>query len=50
MRFRSDTPKKGRWWGKTTIRRKDDKTEVTDTEIDILAVSKQADKYLVGEC
>ncbi|MGN1135959.1 MAG: ATP-binding protein [Oscillospiraceae bacterium] len=42
--------KMGRWWGKTTVRRKDDKTEVADTEIDILAVSKQSDKYLVGEC
>lgn len=38
------------WWGKTTVRRKDDKSEVQKTEIDILAVSKQATQYLVGEC
>ena len=40
----------GRWWGKTTVRRKDDKRKVQETEIDILAVSKQATQYLVGEC
>lgn len=40
----------GRWWGRTTVRRKDNKTEIADTEIDILAISKNADKYLVGEC
>lgn len=40
----------GRWWGKTTVKRKDDKREVQKTEIDILAVSKQATQYLVGEC
>ena len=40
----------GRWWGKTTVKRKDDKREVQETEIDILAVSKQATQYLVGEC
>ena len=39
----------GRWWGRTTVRRKD-KTEVQETEIDLLAVSQKADKYLVGEC
>ncbi|MBQ5989428.1 MAG: ATP-binding protein [Oscillospiraceae bacterium] len=39
----------GRWWGKTTVRRKD-KTETRETEIDILAVSAKSDKYLVGEC
>ena len=39
----------GRWWGKTTVRRKD-KTEVQETEIDLLAVSQKADQYLVGEC
>lgn len=39
----------GRWWGKTTVRRKDG-TELADTEIDLLAISKQSDKYLVGEC
>ena len=36
--------------GKKTVRRKDDKREVQETEIDILAVSKQATQYLVGEC
>ena len=39
----------GRWWGKTTVRRKDT-TEVKETEIDLLAVSEKSDKYLVGEC
>ena len=42
--------KMGRWWGKTTVRRKENQTELADTEVDLLAVSKQADKYLVGEC
>lgn len=42
--------KMGRWWGKTTVRRKEGQTEITDTEIDLLAISKQSDKYLVGEC
>ena len=42
--------KMGRWWGKTTVRRKENQTELADTEIDLLAVSKQADGYLVGEC
>ena len=42
--------KMGRWWGKTTVRCKENQTELADTEIDLLAVSKQADKYLVGEC
>ena len=39
----------GRWWGRTTVRRKD-KTKVQETEIDLLAVSQKADQYLVGEC
>ena len=39
----------GRWWGKTTVRRKD-KTELQETEIDLLAVSQKADQYIVGEC
>ena len=39
----------GRWWGKTTVRRKDS-TEVQETEIDLLAVSSKSDQYLVGEC
>lgn len=45
--FRYD--KMGRWWGKTTVRRKDS-TEVKETEIDLLAVSQNADRYIVGEC
>lgn len=40
----------GRWWGKTTVRCKEDKTEVRETEIDILAVSKHLDSYILGEC
>ena len=39
----------GRWWGRTTVRRKDG-TEVQETEIDLLAVSQKSDQYLVGEC
>ena len=39
----------GRWWGKTTVRRKDS-METQETEIDLLAVSRQSDQYLVGEC
>lgn len=41
--------KMGRWWGKTTVRRGDE-AELADTEIDLLAVSKQFDKFIVGEC
>lgn len=41
--------KMGRWWGKTAVRRKAG-VEVGETEIDILATSKNADQYLVGEC
>lgn len=39
----------GRWWGRTTVRRGQD-TELADTEIDLLAISRQSDQYLVGEC
>lgn len=39
----------GRWWGKTSVRRKD-KTEKQETEIDLLAVSAGSDKYILGEC
>ena len=39
----------GRWWGKTTVRRRD-RIESQETEIDFLAVSAKSDKYLVGEC
>ena len=38
----------GRWWGKTTVRRKDG-IESKETEIDLLAVSAKSDKYLLGE-
>ncbi len=39
----------GRWWGRTTVRRRDS-TEMKKTEIDLLAVSAKHDQYLVGEC
>lgn len=39
----------GRWWGKTTVRRSDE-TDVQETEIDLLAISADKGKYLVGEC
>lgn len=39
----------GRWWGKTTVRRRD-RIESQETAIDLLAVSAKSDKYLVGEC
>ena len=35
--------------GKTTVRHKG-ALEVQETEIDLLAVSKNADNYLLGEC
>ncbi|MBQ9209744.1 MAG: ATP-binding protein [Oscillospiraceae bacterium] len=41
--------KLGRWWGKTTVRRKDS-IEKAETEIDLLAVNDKADKYIIGEC
>lgn len=44
--------KMGRWMGKTTV--KDtalpNGLRTAETEIDILAVSREKDKYLVGEC
>ena len=44
--------KMGRWFGKTTVR--DEKTpaglRTAETEIDLLAISQDAKKYLVGEC
>ncbi len=44
--------KMGRWLGKTTVR--DEKASgslrTTETEIDLLAISQDATKYLVGEC
>lgn len=39
----------GRWFGKTTVRAKD-KLQIAETEIDILAIAPQDNKYLVGEC
>ncbi|MCD8148095.1 MAG: ATP-binding protein [Clostridiales bacterium] len=42
----------GRWLGRTTVR--DEKSAegvtVSETEIDILAVNRSSDRYLVGEC
>lgn len=35
--------------GRTTVRRGQD-TELADTEIDLLAISRQSDQYMVGEC
>ena len=42
----------GRWWGKTTVRDTSAPGEirVAETEIDLLAVSHDSGKYLVGEC
>lgn len=44
--------KMGRWFGKTTVR--DEKTanglRTAETEIDLLAVDRNAKQYLVGEC
>ena len=42
----------GRWFGKTTVRDSGNAEghRVAETEIDILAISKDKKKYLVGEC
>lgn len=42
----------GRWWGKTTIIDKNAKNGLRtgETEIDLLAIDRRAEKYLVGEC
>ncbi len=42
----------GRWMGKTTVRNSSAPTgiSISETEIDILAVSRGAKEYLVGEC
>ena len=40
----------GRWFGKTTVRSKNNNTEIKETEIDILALSKKEKCYLIGEC
>lgn len=44
--------KMGRWFGKTTIRNTaaESGVSVGETEIDLLAISKDAKQYLVGEC
>lgn len=44
--------KMGRWIGKTTVRNKEAASgyRIADTEIDLLAVDRDAQKYLVGEC
>ena len=44
--------KMGRWFGKTTVRdeRASDGLRTAETEIDLLAISQDAKKYLVGEC
>lgn len=44
--------KMGRWMGKTTVRDKNapNGLRVSETEIDLLAVSMSAKEYLVGEC
>lgn len=44
--------KMGRWMGKTTIRTPKAESGITvgETEIDLLAISRNADAYLVGEC
>ena len=41
----------GRWEGKTTVRDKEakDGLRVAETEIDLLAISRDAKEYLVGE-
>ena len=44
--------KMGRWTGKTTVRDKEAQNglRVAETEIDLLAVSRGAKEYMVGEC
>lgn len=44
--------KMGRWTGKTTVRDKERENgfRTAETEIDLLAVGKDAGEYLVGEC
>lgn len=44
--------KMGRWTGKTTIRdhQNSGQTRVAETEIDLLAIGRNAKEYLVGEC
>lgn len=44
--------KMGRWIGKTTVRdvNAQDDLRVANTEIDLLAIDKNGEEYLVGEC
>ena len=44
--------KMGRWFGKTTVRDEKAPTglRTAETEIDLLAISRDTKKYLVGEC
>lgn len=44
--------KMGRWMGKTTVRDKNVKNglRMAETEVDLLAVGRDAKEYLVGEC
>lgn len=44
--------KMGRWYGKTTVRdmAAEKGIRVAETEIDIVAVSRQMNEYLIGEC
>lgn len=42
----------GRWFGKTTLRDTTQKSgyRTADTEIDLVAISRKMDAYLIGEC
>lgn len=42
----------GRWFGKTTVRdaARENGLRIAETEIDIVAVSRQKENYLIGEC
>lgn len=44
--------KMGRWTGKTTVRdgKSDSGLRLAETEIDLLAIGRGSEKYLVGEC
>ena len=44
--------KMGRWFGKTTVRDEGEelKLRIAETEIDVVAVSRQRKEYLIGEC
>lgn len=44
--------KLGRWFGKTTVRDESQKNGVrmAETEIDLVGISRQKDRYLIGEC